>query len=101
MTEPTIAELDAQIADLLRQRDLNDLPKLEAVQAMLGSDAMADLLTELEANLPSSPPTILGLVTSARAQVENVIGAVRAASAFIDREVTRAQVLVEPEPAEE
>lgn len=100
MTAPA-PEIDAQIADLLRQRDLNDLPKLEDVQAMLGSDAMTDLLTELEANLPSSPPNILGLVTSARAQVENVIGAVRAASAFIDREVARVQALVEPEATEE
>lgn len=99
MTEPTIAELDQQIAELQRQRDLASLAKLQAVQALLSAEPTVQLAADLEALLPELPADpALG---SARNQAANVVSVIRQVAAHFDREVARIEALVEPEPTEE
>jgi len=98
MTEPTIAQLDAQIADLQCQRDLASLAKLQAVQALLSAEPTVQLAADIEALLPELPADpALG---SARNQASNVVSVIRQVAAHFDREVTRVQALVEPQPEE-
>lgn len=96
MTQPTIAELDQQIADLQRQRDLASLDGSKAVKAALVAGKVATLADDLEALL-------LGLSNESVAaqQARNVISVIRNVRGLVDGEISRIEALVEPEPTDE
>ncbi|SCW77801.1 hypothetical protein SAMN02927924_02832 [Sphingobium faniae] len=95
MTEPTIAELDQQIADLQRQRDLASLNGSKAVKAALVAGKVATLAEDLEALLPD-----LSNESVAAQQARNVISVIRNVRGLVDGEISRIEALVEPEPEE-
>lgn len=84
----TIAELDAQVAELNRQRDLISLAGTKAVQAALVVGNVATLADDLEALLPSlSSDSITAQMT------RNVINVVRNTRSLVDGEVARIEAL--------
>ncbi|EQA96865.1 hypothetical protein [Sphingobium baderi] len=95
MTEPTIAQLDAQIADLQRQRDLASLNGSKAVKAALVAGKVATLAEDLEALLPD-----LSNESVAAQQARNVISVIRNVRGLVDGEISRIEAMVEPEPEE-
>ena len=98
MTEPTISELDAQIADLQRQRDIASLEGAKAIKAALVAGKVATLPEDLEALLPS-----LSVDSIAAQQARNIVSIVRNVRNLVDGEVARIQAIVdaqaEPEAA--
>jgi len=95
MTEPTIAQLDAQIADLQRQRDLASLNGSKAVKAALVAGKVATLAEDLEALLPD-----LSNESVAAQQARNVISVIRNVRGLVDGEISRIEAMVEPQPEE-
>ena len=96
MPEPTISELDAQIADLQRQRDIASLEGAKAIKAALVAGKVATLDTDLEAILPSLSPESL----SAQ-QARNVISIIQGVRNLVDGEVSRIQAIVDAQAAPE
>lgn len=92
-TIPTVADYDAQIADLKRQRDLAALDNLKAVQTILNATATKKVADDIEALLPQLPAD--DGIGSARAQATNVVTILRQVAATFDREVSRVSATVQ------
>jgi hypothetical protein len=89
MTEPTIAERDAQIAELVRERDIASLDGAKAIKAALAAGKCATLADDLEALLPSLSPASV-----AAQQAGNVIRIMRNTRQLIDTDIARIEALV-------
>lgn len=90
MPEPTIAELDAQISDLKRQRDIAELDGAKAIQAALVAGKVGTLAEDLEVILPA-----LSSESLSAQQARNVVSIVRNVRNLIDGEVSRIQAIVD------
>lgn len=92
-TSPTVSELDAQIAELRRQRDIASLNSLKAVQAVMKRAATGKVADDIDALLIDLPGD--GQIGDARQQARNISTIIRQATAHFDREVTRVQAIVD------
>lgn len=90
MAEQTIEQLDAQIAELQRQRDIASLEGAKAIKAALVAGNVATLDADLEAILPALSPESL----SAQ-QARNVISIIKGVRNLVDGEVSRIQAIVD------
>lgn len=90
MTDKTIAEMDAEIAALERQRDIAALDGTKAVQTLLTADAVASLAADLEALIPDLP-----VDSVAAQQSRNVMSVLRNVTNLVTIEVSRIEALVE------
>lgn len=95
MTEPTVSELDAQIAELQRQRDIKSLEGSKAIRAALVTGKVATLVEDLEALLPN----VSGESAAGR-QARNVINVVRNTRNLIDGDIARIEQLVAADTGE-
>lgn len=94
MTDTTsISAMEAQIANLQRQRATAALTGLQAAQAILNEDASASLADRLEGLLDDLPNG--AEVGGARNQAALLIANLRRVTAYFDREATRVQKLVD------
>lgn len=88
---------DAEIAALVRDRDVAALGNLKAAQAILKRPAIAQAITDIEAlalNLPDD-----GSIGSTRRQFSNVATVAANVRDFFDREVARVQSIVDAQAA--
>ena len=90
MAEPTIEQLDAQIAELQRQRDIASLEGAKAIKAALVAGKVATLDTDLEAILPQ-----LSSESLSAQQARNVISIIKGVRNLVDGEVARIQAIVD------
>ena len=90
-TPPTIADLDEQIAELKRQRDIASLDGMKGAQSVLKRASTGKVADDLEALLPQLPRDEM-----ASQQVSNVISIIRQVSTLIDGEVGRVEAIVAP-----
>ncbi len=98
MTNTTsMSSMEAQIADLQRQRDAAALTGLKAVQTILNDDASASLADRLEALLNDLPNG--AEVGGARNQAALLIASLRRVTAYFDREASRVQAIVDAQAA--
>ncbi|KMS59967.1 hypothetical protein V474_07645 [Novosphingobium barchaimii LL02] len=89
MTERTISDIDAQIADLKRERDIASLDGSKSVKSVLATGKVATLAADLEALLPS-----LFTQSVAYQQAMNVISVVTGTRNLVDGEISRIEALV-------
>lgn len=94
MTTP-VSELDAQIAELRRQRDIASLDDSKAVQAALVAGKVATLADDLSALISAMSPESV-----AAQQAGNVINVMRNVKGLVDGEVARIQALVDAQAAD-
>ncbi len=94
MSEPTIAEIDAQIFDLQRQRDIKSLAGSKAVSDALKVGKVATLAEDLAALLPDLSPQSV-----AYQQARNIITVVTNTRTLIDGDVARIQAMAEAQAA--
>ena len=87
---PTVSELDAQIADLKKQRDVASLDGTKAVAAALVAGKCATLADDLEALLDNLSPESV-----AAQQAGYIINVMRNGKNLVDAEAARIQALVD------
>jgi hypothetical protein len=90
MAEPTVSEIDAQIAELQRQRDIKSLEGSQAIAAALKAGKVATLAEDLEALLTDLSPASM-----AYQQARNVISVVTGTRNLIDGDIARIQGIVD------
>lgn len=90
MADPTVSEIDAQIAELQRQRDIKSLEGSQAVAAALKAGKVATLAEDLEALITDLSPASM-----AYQQARNVISVITNTRNLIDGDVARIQAIVD------
>jgi len=90
MADPTVSEIDAQIAELQRQRDIKSLEGSQAIAAALKAGKVATLAEDLEALLTDLSPASM-----AYQQARNVISVVTGTRNLIDGDIARIQGIVD------
>ncbi|WP_313437318.1 hypothetical protein [Novosphingobium sp.] len=90
MADPTVSEIDAQIAELQRQRDIKSLEGSQAVAAALKAGKVATLAEDLEALIADLSPASM-----AYQQARNVISVITNTRNLIDGDVARIQSIVD------
>lgn len=90
MAEPTVSEIDAQIAELQRQRDIKSLEGSQAIAAALKAGKVATLAEDLEALLTDLSPASM-----AYQQAQNVISVITNTRNLIDGDIARIQGIVD------
>ncbi len=90
MADPTVSEIDAQIAELQRQRDIKSLEGSQAVAAALKAGKVATLAEDLEALITDLSPASM-----AYQQARNVISVITNTRNLIDGDVARIQLIVD------
>jgi len=93
MTELSMNEIDAQIADLQRQRDMKSLEGSKAVASALRNGKVASLAEDLESLIKDLSPQSM-----AYQQAKNVISVITNTRNLIDGDVTRIQAIVDAQP---
>lgn len=88
---------DAEIADLVRARDVAALDNLKLAQAILKRPAVAQAIADIEALAPNLPDD--GSIGSTRRQFSNVATVATNVRDFFDREVARVQSIVDAQAA--
>lgn len=86
-------DYDAEIAALVKERDVAALDNIKAVQEILSRDAVKQAIADLNPLLPRLPQD--GSIGSARNQAMNVVNVFTSARDNFDREVTRVQAIVD------
>lgn len=90
MADPTVSEIDAQIAELQRQRDIKSLEGSQAVAAALKAGKVATLAEDLEALIADLSPASM-----AYQQARNVISVITNTRNLIDGDIARIQGIVD------
>lgn len=90
MADPTVSEIDAQIAELQRQRDIKSLEGSQAIAAALKAGKVATLPEDLEALIADLSPASM-----AYQQARNVISVITNTRNLIDGDVARIQAIVD------
>lgn len=90
MAEQTVSEIDAQIAELQRQRDIKSLEGSQAIAAALKAGKVATLAEDLEALLPDLSPASM-----AYQQARNIISVLTGGRNLIDGDIARIQGIVD------
>lgn len=90
MADPTVSEIDAQIAELQRQRDIKSLEGSQAVAAALKAGKVATLAEDLEALITDLSPASM-----AYQQARNVISVIINTRNLIDGDIARIQAIVD------
>lgn len=88
---------DAEIAALVRARDIAALDNLKLAQAILKRPAVAQAIADIEALAPNLPDD--GSIGSTRQQFSNVASVTASVRDLFDREVARVQTLVDAQAA--
>lgn len=91
----SVSELDAQIAELRRQRDIASLDASKSVQAALVSGKVATLADDLSALIATMSPESV-----AAQQAGHIINCMRNGKSLIDGEVSRIQAIVDAQAAD-
>lgn len=86
-------DYDAEIAVLVKERDVAALDLLKDVQEILNREDVAQAITDLSALLPRLPQD--GSLGSPRNQAMNVVSVLNNVRESFDREVTRVQAIVD------
>jgi hypothetical protein len=86
-------DYDAEIAALVKERDVAALDLLKDVQEILNREDVAQAITDLSALLPQLPQD--GSLGSPRNQAMNVVNVVNNVRDNFDREVARVQAIVD------
>jgi hypothetical protein len=90
MADPTVSEIDAQIAELQRQRDIKSLEGSQAVAAALKSGKVATLAEDLAALIADLSPA-----STAYQQAKNIISVLTGGRNLIDGDIARIQAIVD------
>jgi len=90
MADPTVSEIDAQIAELQRQRDIKSLEGSQAVAAALKAGKVATLDEDLEVLITDLSPASM-----AYQQARNVISVITNTRNLIDGDIARIQGIVD------
>lgn len=96
MSEPTIAEIDAQIADLQRERDIRSLEGSKAISDALKAGKVATLEDDLTTLMQGLSPQSV-----ACQQTRNVITVVSNTRKLLAAEIARIQAIVDAQAAPE
>lgn len=89
-------DFDAEIAAIMRERDIASLEASKAVQAALGNGKVATLAADLSALIADMPAG-----TVAAQQAGHIINCMRNGKSLIDGEVSRIQALVDAQAVAE
>lgn len=90
MADQTVSEIDAQIAELQRQRDIKSLDDSKLVAADLRAGKVATLAEDLEARIANMSPQ-----TVAYQQAKNIISVLTGGRNLIDGDIGRIQAIVD------
>lgn len=99
---PTIPELDAQIRDLTRQRDIASLDAVAGVRDILEREDLVQAMEDLQAALEGLPsPSFPAEFSSVRNMAGNVLSTFGAARLQVGNEHARIQALIPADEPEE